>query len=199
MILDPNQMPARERHQLLIGTVVPRPIAFVSSTGAGGHNLAPFSYFNLIATTPPLLGVSIGLRRGAPKDTLLNIRETGDFVVNLVDEGLTTRMVRASGDWPYGTDEFALTDLTAEASEQVRSPRVAESPVSYECVLERLVEFEATTLVVGRIVCAHVRDGLWENGAVDPRKLRPVSRLGHEDYAPVREVFRLERPKPERS
>ena len=158
MILDPATMPARERHQLLIGTVVPRPIAFVSTTGEGGHNVAPFSYFNLIATTPPLLGVSVGLRRGEPKDTLRNVRALGELVVNLVDESMAAKMVHASGEWPYGVDEFTLAGLTPVPSTQVRPPRVAESPVSYECVLDRIVDFDATALVVGRIVCAHVRD-----------------------------------------
>ncbi|MFI5371362.1 MAG: flavin reductase family protein [Candidatus Eisenbacteria bacterium] len=195
MILDLDQLPARERHQLLIGTVVPRPIAFVSTIGAGGHNVAPFSYFALIATTPPLLGVSIGLRRGAPKDTLRNVRETGDFVVNVVDEAMIRQVVQASGEWPYGEDEFAIAGLTPVGSERVRSPRVAESPVSYECTVERIVDFDATSLVVGRIVRAHVRDDLFHDGRVDPARLRPVSRLGAEDYAPVREVFALARPR----
>jgi len=195
MILDPDRLAARERHQLLIGSVVPRPIAFVSTTGAGGHNLAPFSYFALIATTPPLLGVSVGLRRGEPKDTLRNARASGEMVVNLVDEPMAERMVRASGEYPYGVDEFALTGLTPLACERVRAPRVGESPVSYECVVERIVDFEHTALIVGRIVCVHVRDGLWRDGRIDPAELRPVSRLGGEDYAPVREVFRLARPR----
>jgi flavin reductase (DIM6/NTAB) family NADH-FMN oxidoreductase RutF len=195
MILDPNELPARERHQLLIGTVVPRPIAFVSTTGEGGHNVAPFSYFSVIATTPPLLGVSAGLRRGEPKDTLRNVRASGEFVVNLVDEPMAARMVHASGEWPYGVDEFALAGLTPVACEVVSAPRVGESPVSYECRLERIVEFETTSLIVGRIVRAHLRDGLWRDGRVDPAELKPVSRLGGDDYAPVREVFRLQRPR----
>jgi flavin reductase (DIM6/NTAB) family NADH-FMN oxidoreductase RutF len=197
MILDPDALPPRERHQLLIGTVIPRPIAFVSTIGAGGHNVAPFSYFALIATTPPLLGVSVGTRRGVPKDTLRNARETGDFVVNIVDEDLIRRAVHASGEWPYGADEFALAGLTPAASELVRSPRVTESPVSYECRVERIVDFDATSLIVGRIVRAHVRDDLFRDGRVDATRLKPVSRLGGEEYAPVREIFSLARPKVE--
>lgn len=198
MILDPDALPPRERHQLLIGTVIPRPIAFVSTIGAGGHNVAPFSYFALIATTPPLLGVSVGTRRGVPKDTLVNARETGDLVVNIVDEDLIRRAVHASGEWPYGADEFALAGLTPAKSERVRSPRVAESPVSYECTVERIVDFGATSLIVGRIVRAHVRDDLFRGGRVDATLLKPVSRLGGEEYAPVREIFSLSRPRVER-
>jgi flavin reductase (DIM6/NTAB) family NADH-FMN oxidoreductase RutF len=197
MLLDLDGMPARERHQLLIGTVVPRPIAFVSTTGEGGNNVAPFSYFNVIASTPPLLGVSIGLRRGQPKDTLRNIQAAREFVINLVDEAMIAKAVHASGEWPYGADEFALAGLTPVASERVGAPRVGESPVSYECTLERVVSFETCALVVGRVVCAHVRDGLWRDGAIDPAELRPVSRLGRDDYAPVREVFQLARPRGE--
>ncbi len=195
MILDLAQMPPRERHQLLIGTVAPRPIAFVSTLGEGGANVAPFSYFNLIATTPPLLAVSVGHRRGVPKDTLRNARASGEFVVNLVDEPMAAPMVKASGEYPYGTDEFALTGLTPAPCEVVRAPRVAESPVSYECVVERIVDLEHNALIIGRIVRAHVRDGLFRDGRVDPAELRPVSRLGGDDYAPVREVFRLARPR----
>ena len=112
MILDPQAMSAGAVYRFLIGVIVPRPIAFVSTIGSSGANVAPFSYFMPIGSRPPLLGVSIGLREGEIKDTLANIRETSDFVINIVSEPLAERMVRASGDWPKEVDEFEIAGLT---------------------------------------------------------------------------------------
>jgi len=196
MILDPESISPGAMYRFMIGVVVPRPIAFVSTVGPEGRfNVAPFSYFNAITNRPPLIGISINLRGGEPKDTLRNIRATGDFVVNTVDEPLTLRMVHASGDWPEGVSEFELTGLTPVASDRVKSPRVAESPVSLECRLHREIEFGDTALVVGEILRAHVADRVLTEGRVDIEKLRPVGRLGGDGYTIVRDVFHLPRPK----
>jgi flavin reductase (DIM6/NTAB) family NADH-FMN oxidoreductase RutF len=196
MILDPEAIDHADFHRFLIGVVIPRPIAWVSSIGQDGHrNLSPFSFFNAVASRPPLLSVSINDRAGQPKDTLRNLTETKDFVVNIVDEPLHARMVETSGDWAPDVDEFALTGLTAAVSDVVKSPRVAEAPVSMECVLERIIEFEGTSLVIGRIVRAHARDDLFKNGRVDPLELRPVARLGGNGYSLVRDVVEMARPR----
>jgi flavin reductase (DIM6/NTAB) family NADH-FMN oxidoreductase RutF len=196
MIVQPGTLEPRAFHQLLIGSVVPRPIAFVSSIGANGRfNVAPFSYYNLISTTPPLVGIAVGHRRGAPKDTAKKVRESGEFVVNVVDEALLAKAVQASGEWPEDVDEFELTGLTPVASEKVRAPRVGESPVSFECTLDRIVEFEHTDLLVGTIVCVHVRDDLWVGGRIDPHALRAVGRLGGDGYALTREIVEMSRPR----
>lgn len=180
----------------MIGVIVPRPIAFVSTVGEGGRfNVAPFSYFNAITNEPPLLGISINRRQEAIKDTLRNIRHTGDFVVNIVDEALNAKAVAASGDWPEDVDEFALTGLTPTPSDLVRAPRVGESPVSLECRLHREIELGKVFFVVGEIVRAHVRDDVLTDGRVDIAKLRPVGRLGGDGYSVVREVLHLPRPK----
>ena len=199
MILDPQAMSAGAVYRFLIGVIVPRPIAFVSTIGSSGANVAPFSYFMPIGSRPPLLGVSIGLREGEIKDTLANIRETSDFVINIVSEPLAERMVRASGDWPKEVDEFEIAGLTPVASERVRSPRVAESPVHLECRLFREVPLGDSTLVVGELVCAHVDDALLVDGRVDVGKLRPVGRLGGDGYSIVRDILHLPRPKVERA
>ncbi len=198
MILDPQTLSSSAVYRFLIGVVVPRPIAFVSTIGSHGPNVAPFSYFMPIGSRPPLLGVSIGLRDGEIKDTLANIRETGDFVINVVTEALAERMVRASGDWPQDIDEFEITGLTRADSDRVRSPRVAESPVHLECRLFREVALGDATLVVGELVCAHVDDALLVDGRVDVEKLMPVGRLGGDGYVLVREVLHLPRPRVER-
>ena len=196
MIVDPDTTPPGDLYRFIISVVVPRPIAFVSTIGRGGsHNLAPFSYFTALTNQPPLLGVSINSRRGNTKDTLRNIQESGDFVINVVNEALLDRAVETSGEWPAEVDEFALTGLTPIASERVKSPRVAESPVNLECRLYRVIELGATHFVIGEIVRAHVRDDVLTEGRVDPLKLRPVGRLGGEGYAPLREVVQRARPR----
>lgn len=195
LTLDPARLSASEMYRFMIDVIVPRPIAFVSTRGAGGgFNVAPFSYFNAITSEPPLVGISINRRKGRPKDTLRHIQDTGEFVVNIVPEGLLAQMVRTSGDWPPETDEFELTGLTPAPAEVVRAPRVAECPVHLECRLHRLIEFGKTTMVVGEIVRAHADGRVVTMGRVDAEKLRPVGRLGGDGYAIVREVVHEARP-----
>jgi flavin reductase (DIM6/NTAB) family NADH-FMN oxidoreductase RutF len=196
MILDPSALTPGEVYRFMIGVVVPRPIAFVSTVNAEGRfNVAPFSYFNAITNQPPLLGISINSRRGQPKDTLRNIREVGEFVVNTVDEALAARMVHTSGDWPEDVDEFALTGLTPVPSDRVRPPRVGESPVAMECRLHRVIELGNAWFVVGEMLRAHVKDEVLTDGKVDVTKLRPLGRLGGDGYSVVREPIEMPRPR----
>lgn len=198
MILDPRTIPPGDFHRFMIGVVVPRPIAFVSTINAAGQlNVAPFSFFNALTNRPPLLGISITRRGGEPKDTLRNIEQTGEFVVNTVDEALGARMVQTSGDWPEDVDEFQLAGLTPLPSDRVRPPRVGESPVSMECRRHQVIELGSTHFVVGEIVCAHVKDEVLTDGRVDIAKLRPLGRLGGDGYSVVREVIHMARPKVE--
>lgn len=195
MILDPGAVTPGDFYRFMISVVVPRPIAFVSTMNAAGQlNVAPFSYFNAISSRPPLVGISINRRKGLPKDTLRNIEQTNEFVVNTVDEALGARMVQTSGEWPEEVDEFQLAGLTPVASDLVRPPRVGESPVSLECRLERALDLGSTTFVVGEIVRAHVRDDVLTDGRVDIAKLRPLGRLGGDGYSVVRDVFHMPRP-----
>jgi flavin reductase (DIM6/NTAB) family NADH-FMN oxidoreductase RutF len=196
VILDPPSLSPAAMYRFMIGIILPRPIAFVSTVDHGGaFNVAPFSYFNAVTNRPPLVGISINLRGGEPKDTLRNIRETGDFVVNAVNEPLLERVVRTSGDWPREVDEFQLTGLTAVKSDLVNSPRVGESPASLECRLHRIVELGDAHFVVGEIVRAHVADEVLTGGHVDVAKLKPVGRLGGDGYSVVREVVLHARPR----
>jgi flavin reductase (DIM6/NTAB) family NADH-FMN oxidoreductase RutF len=198
MILDPGAVTPRDFYRFMISVVVPRPIAFVSTVSADGRfNVAPFSYFNAITNQPPLLGISINRRKGAPKDTLRNIEATREFVVNTVDEALGARMVQTSGEWPDDVDEFALTGLTPVPSDLIQPPRVGESPISLECRLDRIIELGNTFFVVGEIVRAHVSDEVLTEGRVDIVKLRPLARLGGDGYSVVREVIQMPRPKVE--
>lgn len=198
MILDPRTVRPGDLYRFMISVVVPRPIAFVSTISPDGQlNVAPFSYFNAITNQPPLLGISINRRKGLPKDTLRNIEQTGEFVVNTVDEPLGARMVRTSGDWPDDVDEFELTGLTPVPSDMIKPPRVGESPVSMECRLHRLIELGSTFFVVGEIVRAHVKDEVLTDGRVDIGKLRPLGRLGGDGYSVVRDVIHIARPQVE--
>ena len=198
MILDPNTIPPGDFYRFMISVVVPRPIAFVSTISPDGQlNVAPFSYFNAITNQPPLLGISINRRKGVPKDTLRNIEQTGEFVVNTVDEPLAARMVQASGEWPDDVDEFELTGLTPVPSDLIEPPRVGESPVSMECRLHRIIELGSTFFVVGEIVRAHVKDDVLTSGRVDIEKLRPLGRLGGDGYSVVRDVIHIARPQVE--
>ena len=198
MIVDPKSISSGAMYHFMNSVVVPRPIAFVSTVGANGQfNVAPFSYYNAIANRPPLIGVSILHRPEREKDTLRNVRDTGDFVVNVVDEPLHARMVEASGDWPQDVDEFTVTGLTPVPSDLVRSPRVGESPVHLECRLHREVELGNVSLVVGEIVRVHIRDDVLTDGRVDPEKLKPVGRLSGDAYAYMGQLVHVARPKVE--
>ncbi len=200
MILDPRSLSTPDVYRFLISAVVPRPIAFVSTIGAdGGTNLAPFSYFNAVSSEPPLVTIAINDREHDPKDTLRNIRETREFVVNVVSESLLDAMVQTAGDWPRATSEFSAAGLTPAPSERVRPPYVAESPLQLECRLYREIALGNSFLVVGEVVLARVRDEVLSDGRVDPVKLAPVGRLGGELYASLGSVLKRRRPRVSRT
>ncbi len=200
MLLDPARTPGPEMYRFMISAIVPRPIAFVSTRSAdGGTNLAPFSYFNAVSSVPPLVGIAIVDRTGDPKDTLRNIRETGEYVVNLVSEPMLPAMARTAGEWPRGTSEFEVSGLTPAPSQRVAAPGVAESAIRFECRLHREIPLGNSFFVVGEILLAHARDDVLTDGRVDPVKLAPVGRLGGEYYSLLREVVKEPRPRISRS
>ena len=200
MLLDPGRTPGPEMYRFLISAIVPRPIAFVSTRAAdGGVNLAPFSYFNALSSVPPLVGIAIVDRPGDEKDTLRNIRETGEFVVNLVCEPMLPAMAKTAGEWPRGTSEFEISGLTPSPSERVAAPGVQESPIQLECRLHREIPLGNSFLVVGEVVLARVNDDVMTEGRVDPVKLAPVGRLGGEYYSLLREVVKGPRPRVSRT
>ena len=196
MILDPRTMDSKDVYRFIISAVVPRPIAFVSTVSAAGEtNLAPFSYYNAVASEPPLVAIAISDRPADPKDTLRNVRETREFVANVVSEPLLDAMVRTAGEWPRSASEFGVSGLTALPSERVRPPYVAESPLQLECVLYKEVPLGNSILVVGEVVLARVRNDVMVDGRVDPAKLAPLARLGGELYAALGPVLKRARPK----
>lgn len=194
----PGDVSPRDASRLFLSVVVPRPIAWVSSMGADGTiNLAPFSFFNAIAVNPPTVLIAIGERRGEPKHTLRNIRETGEFVISLADQSLAEAMNQTSGDWEYGQSEFEIAEVAMAASESVKPPWVALAPIAMEVKLTQIIPVAGTTstLVLGHILRYHIHDGLLRpDGLVDALKLQPLSRLGGEEYASIGKVFSLKRP-----
>lgn len=191
----------RERYQLLTSLVVPRPIGWISSlAAAGAPNLAPFSFFNLVSTSPPYVVVSIGVRPGGePKDTLANILATGAFCVNVVSQELLVAMNVSSGTYASSVDEFAVAGLTSVPAESVSGVYVGQAPAVLECRLQRSVELPGSpnTLIVGEVVLIRVAEDLpCADGSrgVDPTALRPVGRLGGAGYALPGQVVHLARP-----
>lgn len=186
-------------YRLLTGAVVPRPIAFVSTLCTDGElNLAPFSYFNAVCTSPPILIVSIGRRAGQPKDTVRNILVRGEYVVNVVDEALAERANLASYEYPFGVSEFTMVGLTAASSRRVTPPRVAESPVSMECRFMQLVPLgdpsDGNDLIIGQVVYFHVRDDVLLDGRLHMGRLKPVARMGGDTYCRTGDQFVMPKP-----
>ncbi|MBD3161885.1 MAG: flavin reductase family protein [Candidatus Eisenbacteria bacterium] len=198
----PDDLDRRGRYALVTGIVVPRPIAWVSSIdSAGVRNLAPFSFFGGISSSPPLIGISIGRRRGRKKDTLRNLEEVGEAVVHVPTEELAEAMVHSSADFPPEVDELEAAGLTPLPAAEVRPPRIAEAPVAMECAVERILELgdpaEPNGFVVARILLVHLREDLWEEGKIRGDRLRAVGRLGGISYCTVRELFEIPRPGPD--
>lgn len=199
MQIDPQTAPQQSIYKLLIGCVVPRPIAWVSSLSEDGiPNLAPFSFFMAVCNDPPTVAFSSGRRAGNKKDTVRNIEYTQDFVVNLVDDALAEQMNLTSGEYPSEVDELAVTGLTAAPSVKVKAPRVAESPINLECRVVQILPIGhgPHSLVLGEIVQFHIRDDLYnpDTGRIDMYNLHPVGRLAGELYTHVHDIFEMKRP-----
>lgn len=200
MFVECDKSSSRQLYDLLLSAVVPRPIAWVSTCSKNGiNNLAPFSFFNLFSANPPILGFSPGLKRLAGsepvlKDTLRNVIDTEEFVVNIVSSDLAEKMVQSSGNYDAQTSEFDEVGLSPAPSSMVTPPRVEECRISLECKLFKIVELGSNNLVLGRVVCIHIDDAIVENGSVNVEKLIPVARLGGELYSIVDKPFVLERP-----
>lgn len=198
MIIDPTKITSTAQYLLMTDVVVPRPIAWVSSQDKNGVlNLAPFSFFNAISGSPPMLAISIGERHGRPKDTLANIQALGEFVVSIVDEANAEKMNLTSGDFPPDVDEFEVAKLTPVPSQTIQPPRVAEASISMECRLVQAIPLPRSdsTLVIGEVVLFHVRDELFDGDRIDATRLRPIARLGRSHYyTTLGRIFQMQRP-----
>lgn len=202
MELNPAAIPAVALNRIIIGSVVPRPIAWVSSVDTSGRaNLAPFSFFNAVCYSPPTLLFCPGVRAtdAGSKDTFHNIRATREFVINIVTEDLAEAMNITATELPPDVNEFELAGLTAASSVRVKPPRVAESPVNFECTLNQIVQIGDGSpgsgwVVIGNVVHIHVADEVMlPDYKVDIRALKPVGRLAGFHYTRVNDIFEIKR------
>jgi flavin reductase (DIM6/NTAB) family NADH-FMN oxidoreductase RutF len=198
VIVDPATSPSLVSYKLLVGSIVPRPIGFISSVSPEGvYNLAPYSFFNAICGEPPVICFASGVRN-PPKDSLTNIRATGEFAVNIVTEEIAEQMNLCSGEYPAGTDEFQVSGLTPIPCDLIRAPRVKESRVNMECKLMQIIEVSTRprggTLVLGEVIRFHVDDAIVDNFRIDSAKLRAVGRMGGNEYIRTRDRFEMIRP-----
>ncbi|KAA3610213.1 MAG: flavin reductase family protein [Calditrichaeota bacterium] len=201
MLIDPKKQTFKENYKLMIGSILPRPIAFVSTVSHDGiHNLAPFSFFTGITSEPPTVCFSPTRRGtdGEAKDTLKNIESTGEFVINIVNESIVEQMNETATEFPPDVDEFQKSGLTAIGAKIVKAPLVNESPISFECKKLQVIEIgEAKAgggfLVIGEIVMFHIKDALLENGRIKTDLLNPIGRLAGAEYTKLGERFTLQR------
>lgn len=199
MIIDPDSLDNRGRYKLVIGSVLPRPIAWVSTADAAGRlNLAPFSYFTAVCPTPLTLLFCPGVHAdGRKKDTWANIEQVPEFVINITNEDTAEQMNRCATLLPSGVSEFEWAGVTPVPSESVRVPRVAEAPIAFECVLDRIVVVSdrpgGGAAVLGQVRRIHVRDDLYHDGRIDAAALRPIGRLAGDAYTRLGEVFHMAR------
>ena len=201
MIVDPGVADHSSVYKLLIGSVVPRPIAFVSSISPeGAFNVAPFSFFTVASSNPPVLVFTVG-RRATPdprKDTLRNITTAREFVVNIVSEEFGPKMNICAGDYPPDVDEFQLSGLTPIPSDLVKAPRVAESHINMECRLMYTIEMSGLVnggnLVLGEVLRFHIDDAYFNNYRIDQNKLRAIGRMAGNSYTRTEDRFDMIRP-----
>lgn len=189
--IDLGSLTRADRYKILTGAVVPRPIAFVTTLGPGGVvNAAPFSQFVIVAVDPGLLGISVGPGDRGPKDTLENIRDSGEFVINMVPAHWADIVQAASAEHPRHVGEAELLGLALCPSEAVKPPRLAECDVQFECTTHRICAFgdAPNHFIIGEVVRMHVREGLKADSKIDQSLYRPLSRIGGRTYATVKDV-----------
>lgn len=202
MIILPSEQTKQENYKLLIGSVLPRPIAFITTKSKNGVvNAAPFSFFNVVATEPPLIMFScIRKPGGIMKDTAKNALETEEFIIHIVDEENVEKVNYTAIDAPEDVSEIELAGLTILPGEFVQVPRVAECKIAMECRLHRHVPLGESDgepnvdMIIGEILCFHIEDDLLEKGRINTEKLKPVGRLVGLDYTTLGNVFAYERP-----
>lgn len=200
MYLDPTTISTQDAYKFLIGAIVPRPIAWVSTVSATGvPNLAPFSFFNAVCANP--LTISFApMRRadGSKKDTLVNVEATGEFVINVATEPLVEAVNLSSATLGPDDSEFAITGLNPAPSRLVKPPRVSESPIQFECKVTQIVTISDAPLggsiVIGQVVALHIDERLYDQGRIDMAALQPIGRCAGLVYCRVTDTFELARP-----
>lgn len=184
----------QQAYKLLVGALVPRPIAWVTSISADGRvNAAPFSCFTFVSYSPPLIAISIGRKNGVLKDTARNLLAVKDFVVNIADDSMVDALHLSSQEFPETVSEPDQLGLELAISTDISCPRLAATPISMECRLHEVLEFGSlrTQLFVGEVVQFHIRDDLYRDGKVDTAELRPLGRAAGPNYVRLRDFIRV--------
>lgn len=200
MEIDPSALDRRQRNGLVNGLIAPRPIAWVSSRGAdGSRNLAPFSFFGAFSFDPPTIGIGTGSRNGVNKDSLRNMKETGEFVVNLVNRRLAETANACSAEFGPGIDEWEVAGVEPAPSQLVAPDRVREAPAALECRVRQVIELgdadrASNNLVVAWVVRIHVEDEAMDGLVPLPERLDLVARMGGDAWCTTRDRFELPRP-----
>jgi flavin reductase (DIM6/NTAB) family NADH-FMN oxidoreductase RutF len=196
---DPDLITPQQQYKLMSGTIVPRPIALVTTLGPQGANAAPFSLFNMVGVDPPMLMFSLSPREGALKDTVRNIQALPEFVVHIVDESVKEKMNICSADFPHGTSEIDFAGFRTEPSVKVRPPRLVECPAQFECKLLQIIPLgrRPNLMVIGEVVMMHYRDGIVDADKlhVDAGRLGALGRMeGAGMYTRTTDRFMMARP-----
>jgi flavin reductase (DIM6/NTAB) family NADH-FMN oxidoreductase RutF len=198
MDFDFTTMAGPDKYRLLTNFVGPRPIALVGTRSAAGHNnAAPMSFFNVFSHEPPLVVLGIQTRgNGEEKDTVGNIRRTGEFVVNMVDMSIAEAMIVCSVNFSSDVDEVEFAGLTPTGSTQIDADRIAESPCSFECRLDRILDYDRRVLIIGEVVHMHVHDRCLDAAGryVNPETYQPIARLHADSYITSDRQFQLTKP-----
>jgi len=198
MDFDFTTLPPADRYRLLTNFIGPRPIALVGTRSQMGHNnAAPMSFFNVFSHEPPLVVLGIQNRgNGEEKDTVANIRRTGEFVVNMVDMALADAMIVCSVNFPAEVDELAFAGLTPVPCRQIDAARIGESPCAFECRVERILEYPSRVLIVGEVLDMHVEDRCMDAARryVNPETYQPIARLHADNYITSDRQFELKKP-----
>lgn len=201
MEINPKDLDPKNAYKLLTGSVIPRPIGWISTLSEQGvANLAPYSFFNAIAANPPHVVFSCGMTANGRKDTLNNVLASNEFVVNIVTEDTADAMNSSAATLPAEESEFEFAGVTPVASKVVKAPRVKESPIHFECIVKHTYEIGdwegAATVVIGEVVLMHIEDAVMlPDYKIDNSKLKAVGRMAGADYIQTQDVFSLGRPK----
>lgn len=184
--------------------IIPRPIAWVSTINLdGNYNLAPFSYFNAVADEPPMIMFSTTNAHieGGPKDTLKNIEDVGEFVVNVATYEMRSSINETSVDLPRRCSEFDYANVEYESSELVKAPRVKKSPINFECLYHSSIQLPSNSentinrMVLGKVIGLYINPYIMSDGLIDINKIQPIARLGYNDYAKIENIFTMLRPR----
>ncbi|GAE35949.1 flavin reductase family protein [Halalkalibacter akibai] len=202
LTIDPNNLAERDNYKFLTGSIIPRPVALVTTLSKDlTLNAAPFSYFNIVSSNPPMISISVQRSNGEMKDTTRNAIFQKEFVVHIADESYVEQMNQTAKAYPASVSEVKEAKLTEVRSLKVKVPGIQEAKIRLECVLEQAVplggsgDTPACELLIGRVVQYHIHPDLYEQGRIDAESFRPISRLAGNAYSTLGTLFELERPK----